>query len=281
MIVTRFAPSPTGPLHLGHAFSALTINALAGDGRVLLRMEDTDTSRARRDFEAQIMDDLRWLGFAWAGTVRRQSEHVETYRKSIARLATSGLIYPCSCTRRNIAEAGARLGRMGLVYPGTCRRRAMDDAAPGDALRLNVERTLMQVAPLPVFRELGPYHAGFFRPDPDILIHELGDPVLQRGASGDISYDLACPHDDSLQGVTHVIRGIDLWDNTPLHVLIQTVMGWPVPDYVHHDLVCDETGRRLSKVDRSRAIARYRDDGMSRDEIIALLPPLPTTPLMP
>ncbi|SHI44370.1 glutamyl-Q tRNA(Asp) synthetase [Palleronia salina] len=282
VIVTRFAPSPTGPLHLGHAYSALTIQALAGDaGRVLLRLEDTDSTRSRQEFAAQILDDLSWLGFHWQGEVRTQSDHQAAYNAALKDLARRGLIYPCSCTRADISRAGAKLGLQGLVYPGTCRHRPMSEAQDGDALRLNVARALEHAGALPAFTETGPLHAGTHQPDPDTLIDRIGDPVLRRRSTGDIAYDLACPHDDAAQGVTHVIRGADLWDSTPLHVLIQTVMGWPVPIYHHHALVTDETGRRLAKIDRSKALARYRDEGVSHAELIAMLPPLPITPLAP
>ena len=226
------------------------------------------------------MDDLRWLGFHWTGPIQRQSDRLAAYAIALDALAARNLLYPCSCTRRDIADAGARSGQMGLVYPGTCRTRPMRDLQPGDALRLNVARALEHAGPLPGFRESGPLFAGRYEPDADVMINEIGDPVLQRRGSGDISYDLACPHDDAAQGVTHVIRGADLWHNTPLHVLLQTLMDWPVPTYVHHDLVRDEDGRRLAKVDRSKAISTYRAEGLSRDDLIALLPPLPVTPLV-
>ncbi|MBJ3762981.1 tRNA glutamyl-Q(34) synthetase GluQRS [Maribius pontilimi] len=281
MLVTRFAPSPTGPLHLGHAYSALVIQRLAGDGHVLLRLEDTDSTRVRPQFATQILDDLDWLGFRWDGAVRTQSKHRAEYDAALELLAALGLLYPCRCTRRDIADAGARAGKQGLVYPGSCRGRPMREAEPGDALRLDVAKALERTGPLPSFRELGPLHAGAYRPDPEDLVRQIGDPVLRRRMTRDIAYDLACPHDDALQGVTHVIRGADLWDSTPLHVLIQTVMGWPVPRYYHHALVRDDTGRRLAKIDRSKAISKYRSEGLSRADVIALLPALPLKPLAP
>ncbi|WOI57559.1 tRNA glutamyl-Q(34) synthetase GluQRS [Palleronia sp. LCG004] len=280
-MVTRFAPSPTGPLHLGHAYSALTIQTLGADGRVHLRIEDVDRTRSRAHHAAQIEDDLHWIGFRWDGAIRVQSEHRAEHEAALASLSARGLTYPCSCSRREIGDAGARIGAMGLVYPGTCRGRSMEDARPGDAIRLDIGRALAVAGDLPGFTEWGPLHSGKHAVEPAYLTRDIGDPVLIRRESGDIAYDLACPHDDAALGVNHVIRGADLWPNTPLHVLIQTLMDWPVPDYFHHELVTDQTGRRLAKVDRSKAIARYRDEGMSPKDLRAMLPPLPAIPWAP
>lgn len=281
MIVTRFAPSPTGPLHLGHAYSALCARAVAGTGRLLLRIEDTDTTRSRPEYDAGILEDLAWLGIEWTGPVRRQSTRRAAYDAVLSDLARRGLVYPCGCTRRDILDAGAEMGAMGPVYPGTCRGRHPADARPGDAMRLDLRRALAQARALPTFEDCGPLHGGTHRVDPDFLLCEIGDPVLRRRGTGDSAYDLACPVDDADQGVTHVVRGEDLWQNTGLHVLLQTVLGWPVPTYVHHVLVRDADGRRLAKVDRSKALARYRDEGLSPAEVIALLPPLPVIPAVP
>ncbi len=275
VIVTRFAPSPTGPLHLGHAYSALTIQSLAGDGRVHLRIEDADSARSRPEYAAQIVEDLTWLGFAWAGEPENQSDNRVAHDAALHALGERGLTYPCSCTRRDIIEAGAAIGRMGMVYPGTCRGRPLSDECAGDAIRLDLRRALAEIGPLPAFAEFGPLNAGTHRLDVSDLVAGMGDPVLRRRESGDIAYDLACTHDDAAIGVTHVIRGEDLWHNTALHVLIQTVMGWPVPSYFHHALVRDGNGRRLAKVDRSKAIARYREEGLNAGDLRALLPPLP------
>lgn len=274
-MITRFAPSPTGPLHLGHAFSALTVweMAAAQGGTALLRIEDTDSTRARASHEATIYEDLNWLGLQWPTPVRRQSEHIGDYQTVLAKLAARGLIYPCSCTRADIVAAGAHPGTEGLVYPGTCRHREMTDARAPDALRLNIDAALAQVNTPMRFMEKHLWHDV----DRDGLRQTLGDPVLRRKDSGDPAYHLACTHDDMLQNITHVVRGMDLWALTPLHVLIQTVMGWPTPYYHHHGLITDSAGKRLAKIDRSKALGKYRAEGFSQNDIRRLVG-LPASP---
>ena len=268
-MITRFAPSPTGPLHLGHAFSAFTVWEMAAalGGTALLRIEDTDSTRARASHEATIYEDLTWLGLHWPTPVRRQSEHNGDYQTVLSKLAARGLIYPCSCTRADIAAAAAQTGVEGLVYPGTCRHRAVTDASATDALRLNIDAALAQINAPMRFKEQHLWHDV----DPDSLRQTLGDPVLRRKDSGDPAYHLACTHDDMLQNITHVVRGMDLWALTPLHVLIQTVMGWPTPYYHHHDLITDAAGKRLAKIDRSKALGKYRAEGLSPNDIRRLV----------
>ena len=268
---TRFAPSPTGLLHLGHARSALTVQAVgrAAGAAVLLRIEDVDSTRCRPAFEAAILEDLAWLGFGWTGPVRRQSDHRDAILGAAERLASQGLLYPCSCTRRMIAEAGAVPGADGLVYPGTCRGRPMSDRRDGDALRLDLGKALAALPRL-TFEEDGPLHPGAHEVDGAALLREGGDRVLVRKETGDPAYHLAVVHDDGVQGITHVVRGADLWSATPLHRVLQTLLGLPAPLYHHHDLVRDAEGRRLAKVDGSRAIRRYREDGLSPEEVAAL-----------
>lgn len=272
-MITRFAPSPTGPLHLGHAYSALTVWQIAGaaGGTALLRIEDTDSTRCRPEWEAAIFDDLRWLGLTWPMPVRRQSDHLDDYAATLDTLSARGLLYPCSCTRREIGAAGAAPGWDGLVYPGTCRMRPLSEARPGDALRLNLAAALAQTGALPAFAETGPLHPGQHRVDGDELIRMVGDPVLRRKETGDPAYHLACPQDDAAQAVTHVVRGADLWHATGLHVLLQTLMGWPVPVYHHHDLVRDEDGTRLAKIALSKSLASYREAGVSVGQIRAMI----------
>lgn len=272
-MITRFAPSPTGRLHLGHAYSALRVWQVACDldGTALLRIEDTDSTRCRAEFETAIYEDLHWLGLDWPEPVRRQSDHLANYARALDQLAKDGLLYPCSCSRSAIKAAGARPGWDGLVYPGTCRHRPLADARPGDALRLDLAGALDRAAPLPDFTETGPLHAGTHRADPDQLIGLIGDPVLRRKASGDPAYHLACPLDDAAQGITHVVRGADLWHATFLHVVLQSLMGWPVPVYHHHDLVLDGDGRRLAKIDASKALAVYRAEGATPSDIRAMV----------
>ncbi len=272
-MITRFAPSPTGRLHLGHAFSALTVWALAtaAEGTALLRIEDNDSTRARPEYETAIYEDLHWLGLDWPEPVRRQSEHAADYAAALDRLAVRGLVYPCSCSRGRIMAEGGTPGIEGIVYPGTCRGRAMESARPGDALRLDLGAALAAAGPLPGYTETGPRHAGTHAVDAAALMRDFGDPIYRRRITGDTAYLFACPHDDHAQQVTHVVRGMDLWTTTPLFVLLQVLMDWPVPVFHHHELVTDGTGRRLAKVDQSRALAAYRDDGRTPDDIRRLV----------
>lgn len=265
-MITRFAPSPTGPLHLGHAFSALTVwqQSEQQGGTALLRIEDNDSTRRRPEHVAGIFDDLAWLGLTWPQPVRIQSEHRPDHVASLGTL--KDLLYACSCTRRQIRQAGAVQGHEGLVYPGTCRHRSLAGAKPTDALRLDLRRALDRADPL-TFTETGPLQPGQHACDADDMIAMIGDPVLRRPGNGDIAYLLACTHDDTAQGITHVVRGIDLWHQTPVQVLLQSLMGWPTPVYHHHDLIRDTTGRRLAKIDKSRSLTSYRDAGATPAEI--------------
>ena len=269
-MITRFAPSPTGPLHLGHAYSAHVVwaEAAKAGGTALLRIEDTDSTRCRPEHTQAIYTDLDWLRFVWPTPVRMQSRHLEEYRATLAALGD--LLYPCSCSRAKIRASGARPGHDGLVYPGTCRGRPLSEAAPEDALRLDLARALGKVPAL-CFSETGPLRPGSHTLSRQDMIDTLGDPVLRRPGVGDIAYLLACTHDDALQQITHVIRGIDLWHQTPVQVLIQHLMGWPTPTYHHHDLIRDEDGKRLAKIDRSRSLASYREAGLTPDEVRALI----------
>ncbi len=268
-MITRFAPSPTGPLHLGHAYSAILAHeqAIVADGTFLLRIEDTDSTRVRPEYEQAIYDDLAWLGMSWEQPVRRQSDHYADYDKALNNLAKRGLIYPCSCTRRIIQDAGAETGHDGFVYPGICRHRSMADAQPGDALRLNIAAGLTQIKTKPSFIE----NAGSDQTTHFVSAEDLetrtGDIVLRRKDTGDPAYHLACVHDDGLQGITHIIRGQDLWPLTPVQVLLQRLLDLPTPTYHHHRLITDDRGRRLAKVDRSKALAKYRAEGATPNDI--------------
>ena len=265
-MITRFAPSPTGALHLGHAFSALTVWRIAQElgGTALLRIEDTDSTRCRDRFVADIYDTLGWLGLEWPEPVRVQSAHGAAYDRVLQDLAARGLIYPCSCTRRMIADAGAIPGADGMIYPGTCRGRAMSQARAGDALRLNMNAALESVEGPLMYMDGTETDA---RPG----LGAIGDVVLRRKQSGDPAYHLACTHDDMVQGVTHVVRGRDIAAQTPIHVLLQRLMGWETPVYHHHALITDADGKRLAKVDHSRAIAEYRAAGSSAADIRAMV----------
>ncbi|QPM89522.1 tRNA glutamyl-Q(34) synthetase GluQRS [Pseudooceanicola algae] len=279
---TRFAPSPTGPLHLGHAYSALFAADLAArnGGDFLLRIEDIDRSRARPEWEAQIYDDLHWLGLDWPQPVMRQSDRLPAYRDALQQLWDLGLLYPCTCNRRDIAaaleapqEGGAPvLGPDGLVYPGTCRPApAPDGAMPADVpLRLNTARALS--APLS-FTETGAGpkgETGQIALPHARMLQGIGDVVLARRDMG-TSYHLSVVVDDAAQGITDVVRGQDLFEATAIHVLLQSLLGLAQPRYHHHALIRDETGKRLAKRDDARAIAAYRAEGLSPAQVRAMV----------
>ncbi|MEO8444160.1 MAG: tRNA glutamyl-Q(34) synthetase GluQRS [Gammaproteobacteria bacterium] len=272
---TRFAPSPTGPLHLGHAFAALYAETAAREtgGRFLLRLEDLDTARCSSAQEAGILEDLDWLGLRPEGPVRRQSEHLASYRAALESLADQGLVYPCFCTRGDIAReiqgmASAPQGPDGPLYPGTCRALPADDRrarlATGQpcALRLDVGLAIARLHGEPAgFEETGrgpDGETGLIRVRPGAL----GDVVLGRKDLG-VSYHLAVVVDDADQGVSLVTRGEDLFPATHVQRLLQALLGLPAPRYRHHRLLRDAAGRRLAKRDRDQALATLRASGMT------------------
>ncbi|MDX5350514.1 MAG: tRNA glutamyl-Q(34) synthetase GluQRS [Paracoccaceae bacterium] len=274
--VTRFAPSPTGPLHLGHAYSAILAHDMARDqgGRFLLRMEDTDLDRCRPEYDALIQEDLAWLGLTWDGPIHRQSDHIASYNFRLEALEQKGLLYPCSCTRSDIraALAAPQEGVAHQVYPGLCRGRDMASRKPRDALRLDLAAALRSLAGTDlVFTETGPAHAGLHLVDPAQALARIGDVVLSRKGEDIVAYFLASAFDDADQGITHVIRGEDLFDFTPIQVILQHLLGLPTPVYHHHRLIRDEAGKRLAKRDDARAISKYRDEGVSPAEIRRLV----------
>jgi len=273
-VVTRFAPSPTGLLHVGHAHSALVgwRAARAVGGRFLLRIEDIDTGRCRPEFEDAIIEDLTWLGLDWDGPVRRQSEHMHDYREALARLNDAGLLYPCFCTRAEIraeieAIGAAPHGPDGPLYPGTCRSLAASEradriaAGAAYALRLDMAAATAQTGPL----TWHDHDAGQVAARPDTF----GDVVLARKDTP-TSYHLSVTVDDHLQGVTLVTRGADLFAATHIHRLLQALLGLETPGYHHHRLLTDSIGRRLAKRDRSLTLRALRDAGRSSAETRAL-----------
>lgn len=269
---TRFAPSPTGPLHLGHAYSAILAHdmARAAGGTFLLRMEDTDPERCRPEHEAAILEDLAWLGLRWDGPVHRQSAHLVAYAGRLGPLAARGLLYPCSCTRADIRAAlsAPQEGVEHIVYPGTCRGRPLTDRRPGDALRLDLAGAFRALgAHVPAFHETGPVHAGRHAMDEADALAAIGDVVMMRKADGIIAYFAASALDDADQGITHVIRGADLFAFTPIQVIVQALLGLPTPIYHHHRLIRDEAGRRLAKRDDARSLSRYRAEGATPRDI--------------
>ncbi|WP_092075743.1 tRNA glutamyl-Q(34) synthetase GluQRS [Poseidonocella sedimentorum] len=279
-MITRFAPSPTGPLHLGHAYAALVAERLAAGhgGRFLVRIDDLDQSRSRPAWEAQIFDDLHWLGLDWPVPVRRQSDHPAEYASALGHLTEMGLTYPCRCTRRDIdaaasapQEGAPEFGPDGRIYPGTCRARPMAERGPTDAIRLDMARAAARLTGDPGFDEIGPGFAGRHRLSAEDLITSIGDIVLARRDMG-ASYHLGVVVDDAAQGVSHVTRGEDLFEATRIHVLLQHLLGLPTPVYHHHALIRDETGKRLAKRDDARAIATYRAEGLGPADLRAMLP---------
>jgi glutamyl-Q tRNA(Asp) synthetase len=262
---TRFAPSPTGLLHLGHAHSALFAHAQAADGRFILRIEDIDTTRCKPEFIAALEEDLHWLGLDWEQPVRRQSEHFADYRAALGRLRDKGLIYPCFCTRADIAASpGAPHGPDGPLYPGTCRALDTTEAArriaagESHALRLDVARALRLTGPLTWHDQA----AGEQQARPDLL----GDVVLAR-KEVPTSYHLAVTVDDAVQDITLVTRGQDLFHATHMHRLLQALLDLPVPRWRHHKLLVDEQGRRYAKRDRALTLRALREAGHTPTQV--------------
>ena len=272
--VTRFAPSPTGRLHVGHAFSALFAARAAEDagGRFLLRIEDIDAARCRAEFEEGIYEDLAWLGLDWERPVRRQSEHFEDYRAALRKLEALNTIYPCFCTRKDIrreveAAGHAPHGPDGPLYPGTCRtlsageRENLIAAGEPHALRLDMARAAALAGPL-----------RFTDRDRGVIPVDgasCGDVVLAR-KDVPTSYHLAVTVDDAIQGVTLVTRGEDLLHATHVHRILQALLGLPEPEYRHHGLLTGADGRRFAKRDRGLTIEALREEGRSPAEVRAM-----------
>ena len=276
--VTRFAPSPTGPLHLGHAYAALVAANLAAPGRFLLRIEDIDQSRCRPEYEAMIAEDLHWLGLGWPLPVMRQSDRLPAYRAALDRLAALGLTYPCHCRRADIRaalsapqEGAPVIGPDGPVYPGTCRHRSMAEAGPGDAIRLNAAAALAHLNLGEIAFEDENIAPGIpHRLSAADFVAGVGDVVLARRGMG-TSYHLSVVVDDAAQGITLVTRGKDLLDSTHIHVLLQRLLDLPVPRYHHHRLIRDAAGKRLAKRDDARALRLYRAEGATPADIRRML----------
>lgn len=270
-ITTRFAPSPTGLLHRGHALSALLAWQLArrSGGRFVLRIEDIDTTRCRPEHEAAILEDLAWLGLDWDGPVWRQSQRTPVYAQALDRLVALGVAYPCFCSRADIAAAAsAPHGPEGPVYPGTCRHlpaaeRQRRLASDRPAWRLDVDAALAITGPLD-WHDAG---AGRVVADPAAG----GDFVVARRDIG-TAYALAVVVDDAAQGVTDVVRGRDLFEATHAQRLLQALLGLPTPRYHHHALLLGPDGRRLAKRDAGETLRALREQGITAARIIASLP---------
>jgi glutamyl-Q tRNA(Asp) synthetase len=282
-VVSRFAPSPTGRLHLGHAYSAVRAHDLAraAGGKFLLRIEDIDGTRSRETFIAGIEEDLRWLGLNWDGPVDRQSERMDLYAEALERLQMMGLIYPCFCTRAEIAaSASAPHGPEGPVYPGTCRYLSEAERNARMHLphcwRLDSSKAVKAAGSLLLgeagsIGNAGPLcwhdeYAGWIEAD----ALSAGDVVLARKETP-TSYHLAVTVDDAAQGVTDVARGVDLFHATHIHRLLQALLGLPTPRYHHHPLLVGPDGKRLAKRNGARPLAELRDEGVDPVGLLATL----------
>lgn len=250
-VISRFAPSPTGRLHLGHAWSALCAHdaARAGNGQFLLRIEDIDTTRCRPEYIQTIYDDLRWLGLAWGGAPVLQSQRMPLYQAALAELDALGILYRCTCTR---AQSGTG------QYPGTCRTLGHSEGA----WRIDMARASALAGPLD-------WHE---RDQGRILADPMaqGDVIIARKDIG-TSYHLAVTVDDAAQGITHVVRGMDLFAATHVHRLLQALLGLPTPHYQHHRLIIGDDGTRLAKRKQSPALALLRDQGVNPQTLIEMM----------
>ncbi|MBF0454781.1 MAG: tRNA glutamyl-Q(34) synthetase GluQRS [Magnetococcales bacterium] len=270
MVISRFAPSPTGFLHLGHAYSALTAYATTQEGgRFLLRLEDIDGGRCRESFVQAIFEDLHWLGLRWPKPVRRQSEQMTDYAHALDILTDKGVLYPCFCTRSEMAAERARLGQVqrgpdGPLYPGSCRqltprqKEAFLHQQKPFALRLDMEQAVARVGRLSWFDRL----QGEVVATPE----RFGDVVLARKETP-TSYHLSVTVDDHLQEINQVVRGQDLFQATHIHRLLQALLGLNTPQYHHHRLLLDTSGQKLAKSNRSLSIRSLRQQGVTPEEV--------------
>jgi glutamyl-Q tRNA(Asp) synthetase len=266
-IITRFAPSPTGYLHLGHAASAMAAYdfANANGGRFILRIEDIDQGRCRAEYIDALYEDLAWLGLVWETPVRVQSQHFADYQSALQKLQAQNLVYPCFCSRADISAAiTAPHGPEGLLYPGTCKHLTDSAArmAMGEphAWRLHVDRAMARTGPLTWQDQ----HSGTITAD----AASLGDVVLARKETP-TSYHLAVTVDDALQGITHVVRGQDLYHATHMHRLLQALLDLPTPLYHHHPLMLGPDGKRLAKRDAAQTLRALRQSGVTPQDIRA------------
>ena len=264
MLITRFAPSSTGKLHLGHAYSATLGHARAREsgGRFLLRIEDLDQTRSRPEFVDGIYEDLRWLGLHWEEPVFVQSQRTAAYEEALGKLRSRGLAYACFCTRADIAQSlTAPHGDAATSYPGTCRALPDDPqrrATTPHCWRLDSAKALAS-AGLPSWREA---EGGRFT----AAERDIGDAILAR-KDAPASYHLSCVVDDAGSGVTMVVRGADLRPSTPIQRLLQELLGLPEPTYLHHPLVVHDDGRRLAKRDLAPTLAAMRQAGVDGREL--------------
>jgi len=267
-MLTRFAPSPTGELHLGHAYSAVLAHGAArsAGGRFLIRIDDIDGSRSREDYVAAALADLAWLGLEWDDEPVRQSARLGDYAAALGTLRARGLVYPCFCTRADIAASlSAPHGPAGAVYPGTCRH--LSDAEREQRIAIEPHCWRLDMARAAAFAgDLQWEEAGQGKRAADPLAH--GDIILAR-KDAPASYHLASTLDDMAMGVTHVIRGADLIASTDVHRLLQALLGLPTPLYQHHGLICGPDGKRLAKRDAAASLASLRAAGVDGPALAA------------
>ena len=278
-MITRFAPSPTGPLHLGHAYSAILAHdmAKAAGGTFVLRIEDIDQLRSLPVWEQQIYDDLQWLGLSWATPVMRQSERLPAYKAALEKLGRKGLIYPCTCSRSDIKRAASApqegvfpMGPDGIIYPGTCRAKTkVGKPKLNENMRVNMNALAGTMHDDLVFTETGE-NAGVFTTNAAQIAADTGDFVVSRKHMF-TSYHLSVVIDDADQNISHVVRGADIQDATPIHALLQKLLKRPTPTYHHHRLIRDENGKRLAKRDDARALSKYRAEGATANDIRRLV----------
>ncbi|MFA4993719.1 MAG: tRNA glutamyl-Q(34) synthetase GluQRS [Bdellovibrionales bacterium] len=271
MPTTRFAPSPTGYLHLGHAYSALFASRAADGGTFLLRIEDIDPIRCKPEFTESIFEDLHWVGLKWPEPVRRQSQHMSDYTSALDKLREKGLVYPCFCTRREIEQEALKSGMAPhvedgtVVYPGTCRHLSERDRTRKSAQqetvcwRLDVKAAVRSAGSLFWHDRV----RGKIEATPEIF----GDVVLAR-KDVPTSYHLSVTVDDHIQGVTLVTRGEDLFASTHVHRLLQALLGFETPEYYHHAILMDASGHRYAKRDKSATLRELRKQGRKPEEII-------------
>ena len=282
--ILRFAPSPNGLLHLGHALSAILDHEIARDmnGRFLLRIEDIDLARCTSDYEDAIYRDLRWLGLSWEEPARRQSEHFETYREALGRLMDMGLVYPAFMTRGEVKAKVADSEASGTTWPrdpdgsplypdhdrylSDTERKTLIESGIRYSWRLDMDKALARVSDALTWREISDGAERLVPADPAAW----GDVVLSR-SDAPSSYHLSVTVDDAAQGITHVVRGMDLYHATSVHRLLQELLGLPQPIYHHHRLILGTDGRKLSKSEGSTGLAALRDAGLSPLDIRRLL----------
>jgi len=280
-MLTRFAPSPTGRLHLGHALAAKEAFGFgaAENARCLLRIEDIDHTRCKQDYTLGIYKDLNWLGFDWPIPTRVQTRHYLDYAKVVAALLERGLAYPCKLTRRELKDGQRSTPKNTLTSSAFLAHFKMEDDTPNPkpslpyAIRLNLAHALEITSQSPLtFSETGQQDIDGRAALMAWAQSGQADPIIARKDIG-VSYHIAVTHDDMLQGITHVVRGMDLFDETPLHVLIQTLMGWPVPIYHHHALLTRDDGEKLSKRGLDTSLHSLRENGLTAAQVLAMATP--------